>query len=60
MTDQLPPNLPHYQVTEELGALYVRSLQGQDGPRVLRTFEEVVAREDHEAQLAVKPLDESM
>jgi hypothetical protein len=56
--NQLLPNLLHYHVTEELDALYLRSLQGQDGRRVLHTFEEVFEREDHAAQPAVKLLED--
>ena len=58
MPNQLPPDLPHYHGTEELDALYVRSLQGQDGRRVLRTFAEVFEREDHAAQPVVKLLED--
>jgi hypothetical protein len=56
MPNQLLQDLLHYHVTEELDALYMRSLHGQDGRRVLRTFEEVFEREDHATQTVVKPL----
>jgi hypothetical protein len=56
MPNQSSSIRPHDHVTEELVALYVRSLQGQDGRRVLRTFAAVFERGDHAAQPAVKPL----
>jgi len=49
------PVVPHHNVTKELDPCYVRSLRGQGGRRVLRTFAGVFARVDHAAQPVVKP-----